>query len=107
MAQALDVLRAADVAIPERVLAPLLSAALDNALRSGDAAATGPVVRGDAGTVAAHLEVLARSGVDGVVPAYRALARVTADRALAAGRLKADQADALLAVLADPPVPPR
>ena len=35
--------------------APLLSAALDNALRSGDAALTGPVARGDAGTVAAHL----------------------------------------------------
>ena len=35
--------------------APLLGAALDNALRAGDAALTGPVARGDAGTVAAHL----------------------------------------------------
>ncbi|MFE2433030.1 DUF2520 domain-containing protein [Streptomyces sp. NPDC059373] len=35
-----------------RMLGPLLGAALDNALRSGDAALTGPVARGDAGTVA-------------------------------------------------------
>ena len=41
---------------PEKVLAPLLHAALDNALRLGDAALTGPVSRGDAGTVAAHLD---------------------------------------------------
>ena len=37
---------------PEQVLGPLLRAALDNALRLGDAALTGPVSRGDAGTVA-------------------------------------------------------
>jgi predicted short-subunit dehydrogenase-like oxidoreductase (DUF2520 family) len=101
VAQSLDVLRAAGVGTPDRMLGPLLSAALDNALRSGDAALTGPVVRGDAGTVEAHLEALRASGVDGAGQAYRALARVTADRALAAGRLKPEQADALLAVLAD------
>ena len=51
--------------------------------------------RGDAGTVAAHLAVLP----DDVRPAYTALARLTADRALAAGRLRADQAAGLLEVL--------
>ena len=40
---------------------PLVSAALDNALRAGDAALTGPVARGDAGTVAEHLR---RAGRD-------------------------------------------
>ncbi len=40
------------------MLGPLLGAALDNALRSGDAALTGPVARGDAGTVAAHVAEL-------------------------------------------------
>ena len=40
------------------VLGPLLGAALDNALRAGDAALTGPVARGDAGTVAEHLRQL-------------------------------------------------
>lgn len=105
VSQALDLLRAAGVEHPDRVLAPLLSASLDNALRSGDAALTGPVVRADAGTLEAHLSALRGSAVDGAVPAYRALARVTADRAIAAGRLRPEQADALLTVLAEPRTP--
>ena len=44
--------------LPERLLAPLASAALDNALRRGQAALTGPVARGDADAVAAHLAAL-------------------------------------------------
>jgi len=105
VAQGLDLLRGAGVDAPDRVLAPLLSAALDNALRHGDAALTGPVARGDAGTVTAHIEALAASGVPDAVAAYRVLARATADRALAAGRLRADDAVALLAALAQPPRP--
>ena len=111
VAQALDLLRAAGVEPADRVLAPLLSAALDNALRSGDGALTGPVSRGDAGTVAAHLRELAAlatgtgSGGDasaaGTLATYRAVARATADRAVASGRLKAEDAAALLSVLAD------
>ena len=95
VATAADLLRSAGVADPALVLGPLLGAALDGALRSGDAALTGPVSRGDAGTVAAHLAVLP----DEVRPAYRALARATADRALASGRLDAARAGDLLAVL--------
>ena len=53
--EAADRLRDAGVAQPEKVLAPLLRAALENALRLGDDALTGPVSRGDAGTVARHL----------------------------------------------------
>ncbi|MEW5535868.1 Rossmann-like and DUF2520 domain-containing protein, partial [Streptomyces virginiae] len=53
VAQSLELLRKAGVGHPDRMLGPLLGAALDNALRSGDAALTGPVARGDAGTVAA------------------------------------------------------
>jgi predicted short-subunit dehydrogenase-like oxidoreductase (DUF2520 family) len=102
VAQAVDLLRAAGVDHPDRVLAPLLSAALDNALRSGDGALTGPVARGDAGTVAAHLAAI--TPVDpAVAETYRALARATADRALAGGRLRADLAESLLAALAEPP----
>jgi len=100
VAQSLDLLAAAGVEAGARLLEPLLSAALDNALRSGDAALTGPVARGDAGTVAAHLEVIRSGGVDGVEDAYRAMARATADRAVASGRLRPDLAEALLAVLA-------
>jgi predicted short-subunit dehydrogenase-like oxidoreductase (DUF2520 family) len=103
VAQSLELLRRAGVEHPDRVLAPLLSAALDNALRSGDAALTGPVARGDAGTVAAHVATIgaAEAGGDtaGVLETYRALARATADRSLAAGRLSADAAEALLEAL--------
>jgi len=104
VAQALELLRAAGVEQADRVLAPLLSAALDNGLRHGDAALTGPVARGDAGTVAAHLEAIAATGLAGTESAYRAMARLTADRALASGRLRPDAAAALLAVLAEPPL---
>ncbi len=86
VAQAMQVLRDAGVAAPDRVLAPLLSAALDGALRRGDAALTGPVSRGDAGTVEAHVRELADETAD-VLPTYVALARATAVRALADGRL--------------------
>ena len=100
VAQAMDLLRTAGVAEPGRLLGPLLGAALDNALRSGDAALTGPVARGDAGTVAAHLREL-RIHAPEDVPSYVAMARATADRALANGMLKAEYAEALLDALAD------
>src|SRR2546430_12920599 len=58
VAQSMDLLRTAGVAEPARLLAPLLSASLDNALRFGDAGLTGPVARGDAATVAAHVAAL-------------------------------------------------
>ncbi|MEV0611375.1 DUF2520 domain-containing protein [Polymorphospora rubra] len=98
--EALDRLRDAGVARPEKVLGPLLRASLDNTLRLGDAALTGPVSRGDAGTVARHLARLAVSAPDSV-PSYLALARRTADRAIAAGRLRPADAEPLLGVLAD------
>jgi predicted short-subunit dehydrogenase-like oxidoreductase (DUF2520 family) len=93
--EAADLLRAAGIEQPGRVLSPLLHAALDNALRLGDAALTGPVSRGDAGTVARHLE---RMPAD-AVPTYLALARRTADRAIASGRLRPQDAARLLDVL--------
>src|SRR5690606_19062810 len=77
---------------------PLLGAALDNALRSGDAALTGPVARGDAGTVAAHLAQL-RERAPHALPGYLAMARTTADRALDHGVLRPELAEELLGVL--------
>jgi predicted short-subunit dehydrogenase-like oxidoreductase (DUF2520 family) len=98
VAQSLELLRSAGIEPADRVLAPLLSAALDNALRAGDGALTGPVARGDAGTVASHLAAI---GPEGIRTTYRALARATAERALESGRLRAEQASALLETLAD------
>ena len=97
--QAADLLAAAGVAQPSRMLGPLLGAALDNALRLGDAALTGPVARGDADTVASHVAAL-RAAAPEALPAYLALARLTADRALASGMLGAPDAQRLLEVLA-------
>ncbi|MCY1142594.1 DUF2520 domain-containing protein [Actinoplanes sp. Pm04-4] len=93
--EAADLLRAAGIAEPSRILSPLLHAALDNALRMGDAALTGPVSRGDAGTVGKHLDRMPAEAV----PAYLALARRTADRAIASGRLRPQDATLLLDVL--------
>jgi predicted short-subunit dehydrogenase-like oxidoreductase (DUF2520 family) len=93
-----DLLQAAGAADPARMLSPLLFAALDNALRLGDAGLTGPVARGDAGTVAGHLETL-RDAAPEALAVYVALARLTADRALAAGLLTAPDAARLLDVL--------
>jgi len=121
VAQAMDLLAAAGVAEPARMLAPLLSASLDNALRFGDAGLTGPVARGDASTVAAHVAALealaatpastsaagtsaaAAAGTAGAVAAYVAMARLTADRALAAGILRPSDAERLLDVLGGRP----
>lgn len=100
VAQSIDLLGAAGVREPGRMLGPLLGAALDNALRAGDHALTGPVARGDAGTVAAHIAELRRVSPEALA-AYIAMARLTADRALSAGLLRAESAEALLGVLAE------
>ena len=100
VAQAMELLRTSGVGAPERMLGPLLGAALDNALRSGDAALTGPVARGDAGTVAAHVAELRRHAPQ-TLAGYLAMARATADRALAHGLLKPELAEDLLGVLAN------
>ena len=96
--QSLELLRDAGMAEPQRLMAPLLSASLDNALRHGDAALTGPVARGDADTVAHHLHRIAEVSPAAAV-AYRALARLTADRAVAAGLIDVSAASELLVVL--------
>ena len=112
VAQAADALRLAGVDNPGLALGPLLHAALDGALRSADGVAnpimtlTGPVARGDAGTVARHLETLAGLARDhqitDISPSYTALARAATVRALGAGRITEDQAQGLLDALADP-----
>jgi predicted short-subunit dehydrogenase-like oxidoreductase (DUF2520 family) len=99
VADAMDLLAQAGVADPAATLRPLLTAALDNALSRGSAALTGPVARGDAGTVATHLRRIAQVAPDSV-ELYAALARHTAARAVADGRLRPQDAAGLLDVLA-------
>ena len=103
IAESAELLSKAGVADPARLLGPLLSAALDNALRLGIAGLTGPVARGDAGTVAGHIETLRKVSSPAAVGAYVAMARLTADRAIAAGMLRPEDAERLLDVLSGTP----
>jgi predicted short-subunit dehydrogenase-like oxidoreductase (DUF2520 family) len=99
--EASDLLAAAGVANPGRMLSPLLFAALDNALRLGDAGLTGPVVRGDVDTVARHVEVLGATSPR-ALGAYQALARLIASRSLDAGLLAPANAQRVLDALDAP-----
>jgi predicted short-subunit dehydrogenase-like oxidoreductase (DUF2520 family) len=102
VSQAADLLASSGVEQPQRMLGPLLGAALDNALRNGDRALTGPVARGDSGTVATHLRTLALNAPQ-TLDAYVAMGRLTAARALESGVLDVEKATALLDVLATRP----
>lgn len=104
VAQAERLLERLGVDRPGTLLAPVLSAALDGAVRGGEAGLTGPVVRGDVGTVSEHLRVVAALAAQDerladVLPTYVALARATVQRSLVLGRLTTAQAQALLDVL--------
>ena len=85
VAQAAQVLGDIGVESPSQVMGPLLRAALENALASGESALTGPVARGDAGTVAAHAAALREHALDtgaaDILDAYLAMATATAARA--------------------------
>jgi len=91
VAEGMDQLRAIGVTEPARALAPLLSAALDNVLRSGDQALTGPIARGDVQTVAEHLRVMNERSPQ-MRNAYDVLAQLTVRRATKAGLLRAADA---------------
>ncbi|ADB35445.1 NADP oxidoreductase coenzyme F420-dependent [Kribbella flavida DSM 17836] len=85
VAQALDLLRETGIADPAGTLRPLLTASLDNTLRSGHDALTGPIARGDVDTVAAHLAVLRGR----TASTYAELARATVERVTDDGRIDA------------------
>lgn len=100
--QAAALLSAAGIEEPGRVLAPLVHASVDGALADAPGAVTtltGPVVRGDAGTVAAHVAALAHRPE--ALHAYRAMARATADLALAGGRIGPAQYAAIVIALGE------
>lgn len=94
-----DLLLGAGVEDPAAFLGPLVTTSAANAAGSGAAALTGPVRRGDAGTVAAHLEQL-REALPEAVDAYVALSRLALGYARRAG-LDPDAAQDVAAVLGD------
>jgi len=99
VAEAMEILSAAGAADPAATLRPLLTAALDNSLAHGDAALTGPIVRGDVETVRAHVADLVADAPQ-TLPSYIAMAHATLDRAVTDGRLLPIRASAMLRVLA-------
>jgi len=107
-AQSAQLLQGIGVERPDRLLGPLMRASLENALAAGEGVLTGPVARGDAGTVAAHRAALAQREAQeaGASPdiraAYQAMARATAMRALSRGLLDPVQAEAIIQALSNP-----
>lgn len=99
VAVARQLLLGARVDDPAAFLDPLVAASVANVTAHGAEALTGPIVRGDVGTVRAHLERL-----DGDVPelaaAYRQLGRVVLGQARL--RLDGTTAAAIAALLEDP-----
>jgi predicted short-subunit dehydrogenase-like oxidoreductase (DUF2520 family) len=66
--------------LAERIVGPLARASLENALRRGQAALTGPVARGDAAAVAGHLRAFGEVNPE-LAQAYRSNSLRTAQRA--------------------------
>ena len=98
VSEAMELLTAAGAEHPADTLRPLLTAALDNALDQGDAALTGPIVRGDLNTVAAHLDDIAANAPH-TLGSYTAMARATLGRVVTDGRLLPIRAARIAALL--------
>lgn len=79
-----DLLLGAGIADPGPFLTPLATASAEGGATRGVAALTGPVRRGDVGTVADHLRELQRSHPEAVT-AYAALSRLVLAQAVRAG----------------------
>jgi predicted short-subunit dehydrogenase-like oxidoreductase (DUF2520 family) len=94
----------ADAALP--ALLPLVQGTVKNLDAVGlPGALTGPIARGDVGTVRGHLAAL-RAAPGDLVRLYVALARKTAEVALRKGRIERETADAFLGLLRDEVAPP-
>lgn len=103
VAVARQLLVAARVDDPGAFLGPLVEASVANVLRDGAGALTGPVVRGDVGTVTAHLEQL-DADLPSSAAAYRDLSRALL--AQVAPALDPDTRARLEALLAPGPARP-
>ncbi len=95
VASSAELLEIAGIEEPRRLLRPLVSATLDNVLRLGDQALTGPAMRGDADTVARHIDEIGNASPQSA-DLYVALARVTTRRAVDAGLLREAEGDVVL-----------
>ncbi len=82
-----------------RALLPLLKGTINNIETIGlPECLTGPIARGDAGTIKKHLESLEKAAPE-LLPAYREMARQTIPVAVAKGKINERQAEALKSIL--------
>lgn len=86
------------------VLRPAVAAALENALHLGFTGATGPIVRGDVGTVGEHLRAIGRHTPDSLA-SYRVMSDAAAQIARSTGRLTEQAYQQLNHTLEDRPAP--
>lgn len=105
--QAREILSRLGVENPGEFLRPLLTAALEESLARGAEALTGPLRRGDAGTVAGHLAALADLEQDGAGSAdLRATYRALALAALGRSGLDAEREQRIRGILDPAPSTP-
>lgn len=98
-AQAQAMLEAGGIDQGSKLLGNLMTASLENALTNGDQALTGPVSRGDSGTVAKHLETLKTLDDAELLETYRVMALATARRAHTAGFISEAKLQELVTLL--------
>lgn len=95
LGQSQQMLASIGIEDPARYLGPLVRATVDNVLASGEGALTGPVARGDAGTLDAHLNALIEytdhENTQDIADSYAAMVRATASRAHNRNLLNDDQ----------------
>lgn len=104
--QARRALQEAGVEDPGAFMRPLLEAAVDRVSREGEQGLSGPVARGDAGTVERHVRaLLSAGGLDDVADTYAHMARATVRMLQASGRIGDRAATEVLAALALGEVP--
>ncbi|WP_152348537.1 Rossmann-like and DUF2520 domain-containing protein [Brevibacterium sp. CFH 10365] len=103
LTEAMELLTEAGVSDPSAVLHALVDASVANTMQNGPKALTGPISRGDVGTIEAHLAALSEFSLSRSNPAVRnsyiALARSTTAKALAMGRITEAQAQQILTAL--------
>ncbi|WP_376779580.1 Rossmann-like and DUF2520 domain-containing protein [Gleimia hominis] len=99
VSQAVTALSKAGIDEPAEYIQPLLNAALERALSEGAVGLTGPVVRGDMGTISAHVDALRNAGLASVARTYMDMAEATAQEANEVGLIDDATAEAIHAEL--------
>ena len=97
------ILAAIGIEEPHHVLGPIAAGTLANAVEGGGGAATltGPMVRGEDGTVRRHVQALSERAPE-LLPLYRAAAHLIAESAYISGRISASDRDAILEIVHEP-----